>query len=89
MNERNETNEKKLSIMKDSNLKLQKDKDQIEISLNNKIEILQYKLLNGTQEKSMNGDADDKSSAENTFKELLQLCKGDMNEIIKKLQQIS
>jgi len=48
MNERNETNEKKLSIMKDSNLKLQKDKDQIEISLNNKIEILQYKLLNGT-----------------------------------------
>jgi hypothetical protein len=37
----------------------------------------------------MNGEADDKSSAENTFKELLQLCKGDMNEIIKKLQQIS
>ena len=40
LNERNETNEKKLNTLKDSNLKLQKDKDQIEISLNNKIEIL-------------------------------------------------
>lgn len=27
-------------------MKIQKEKDQIEISLNNKIEILQYKLLN-------------------------------------------
>ena len=73
MTERNETNEKKLNLMKESNLKLQKDKDQIEISLNNKIEILQYKLLNGTQDSNskMNGEADDKNSAENTFKELL------------------
>jgi len=57
LNERNETNEKKLNTLKDSNLKLQKDKDQIEISLNNKIEILQYKLLNGTTDsKQMNGN---------------------------------
>jgi len=37
----------------------------------------------------MNGEVDDKNSAENTFKELLYLSKGDMNEITKKLQQIS
>jgi len=41
-------------------MKLQKERDQIEIALNNKIEILQYKLLNGTKEgnKKMNGEGD-------------------------------
>ena len=31
-------------------MKIQKEKDQTEIALNNKVEILQYKLLNGTKD---------------------------------------
>lgn len=39
-----------------------------------------------TRDSGINGQAD---SAENTFKELLKLCKGDLKEITKKLQQIA
>ena len=69
--------------MKESSYKVQKEKDQVEIQLNNKIEILQYKLLNsGGPGESSNNAAD---SIEATFKELLHLCKGDLNEITHKL----
>ena len=73
-------------------MKIQKEKDQIEISLNNKVEILQYKLLNGTKDgglKSKNGDGDQNSTAENTFKELLVLCKGEMADLKKKIAMLS
>jgi len=71
-------------------MKIQKEKDQIEISLNNKIEILQYKLLNGTKDgyKNMNGDGDKNNVAENTFKELLVLCKGEITDLKKKIAML-
>ena len=71
-------------------MKIQKEKDQIEISLNNKIEILQYKLLNGTKDlKNKNGEGDQNQAAENTFKELLVLCKGEMADLKKKIAMLS
>ena len=71
-------------------MKVQKEKDQIEISLRNKIEILEYKLLNGAKDgmKKMNGDGDQNSIAENTFKELLVLCKGEINDLTKKIAML-
>ena len=89
--ERNEQHEKKIEQLKENNMKIQKEKDQIEISLNNKIEILQYKLLNGTKDglKKINGDADQNSAAENTFKELLVLCKGEIADLKKKITMLS
>ena len=45
--EKNEMLEKKVQTLKENQYKTQKEKDQIQIELNNKIEILQYKLLNG------------------------------------------
>lgn len=72
-------------------MKIQKEKDQIEISLNNKVEILQYKLLNGTKDggNKSKGDGDQNSAAENTFKELLVLCKGEMADLKKKIAMLS
>jgi hypothetical protein len=88
--ERNEQHEKKIELLKENNMKIQKEKDQIEISLNNKIEILQYKLLNGTKDlKRLNGDGDSSSAAENTFKELLVLCKGEIADLKKKITMLS
>lgn len=69
-------------------MKIQKEKDQIEISLNNKIEILQYKLLNGTKDGYKNGDGDKNNVAENTFKELLVLCKGEIADLKKKIAML-
>ena len=45
--------ESKLTAVKDQQLKTQKEKDQQEISLNNQIEMLQYKLLSGERAGSM------------------------------------
>lgn len=57
----------------------------MEINLRNKIEMLEYKILNGMKDGSnkMNGDGDNKM-AENTFKELLTLCMGEIKDITKK-----
>lgn len=53
--------------IKEQLYKTQKEKDHTSIQLNNKIEILQYKLLNnGASEENEN-----KNSIEGTFKELL------------------
>ena len=88
--EKGEMHEKKIQQLKENNMKIQKEKDQIEISLNNKIEILQYKLLNGTKDnyKKMNGESDQNSIAENTFKELLVLCKGEIIDLKKKIAML-
>lgn len=82
--------EKKIQQLKEQNMKMQKEKDQIEISLNNKIEILQYKLLNGTKDNlnKMNGDGNQGSVAENTFKELLVLCKGEITDLKQKIAML-
>ena len=70
-------------------MKIQKERDQIEISLNNKIEILQYKLLNGTKDgvNKMNGDSS-QSGADKTFKELLVLSRGEITELMKKIASL-
>ena len=39
--------------------------------------------------KSKNGDGDQNSAAENTFKELLVLCKGEMADLKKKIAMLS
>lgn len=92
--DKNETLEKKVQTLKENQFKTQKEKDQIQIELNNKIEILQYKLLNGG---AGNADEDLRGSqsamnngqtAENTFKDLLMLTRGDLNEILKKMKSI-
>jgi len=86
MSDMNEELEEKVVGLKDQLYKTQKEKDHTQIQLNNKIEILQYKLLNnGTNEEN---DAN-KNSIEGTFKELLQLCKGDLTEIIGKVNMLS
>jgi hypothetical protein len=81
--------EKKIQQLKDNNMKIQKERDQIEISLNNKIEILQYKLINGTKEgaNKMNGDGD-QGAADKTFKELLVLSRGEINDLYKKIASL-
>lgn len=72
-------------------MKVQQEKDQIEISLNNKVEILQYKLLSGNDGSNVrNSQAQSQAdSAENTFKELLKLCRGDLKEILNKMYSIT
>lgn len=89
--EKNEELEKRVANLKDQQQKTQREKDQEQIQLNQKIEILQYKLLNGTSSNDNTHEnlANEGASAENTFKELLQLCKGDLDEITKKLVMIS
>ena len=82
--------EKKIQSLKENNMKIQKERDQIEISLNNKIEILQYKLLNGTKDggaNKMNGDSG-QSGADKTFKELLVLSRGEITELMKKIASL-
>ena len=78
--------------MKEAQLKTQKEKDQLEISLNNQIEMLQYKLLSGGERDgsrvgSMSAGMQD--SAENTFKELLKLCRGDLQDITNRIKNVS
>ena len=46
----------------------------IELSLNKKIELLQYKLLNGNQDQTVGVTAGNPDNMEATFKELLKLC---------------
>ena len=60
----------------------------MQIQLNQKIEILQYKLLNGSDSGVRDSQSTNEGAAENTFKELLQLCQGDLDEITKKLNAI-
>ena len=86
--EKNEDLERKVAQLKDQHYKLQKEKEQTQIQLENKIEILQYKLLNSGgagQDQTANGTI---TGNENTFHELLQLCKGDLNEITSKLNNL-
>ena len=71
--------------MKDQQLKTQKEKDQQEISLNNQIEMLQYKLLSGERAGSMAAATD----SSETFAQLLKLCQGDVQDISKRLQGIT
>ena len=88
LNEKSEMHERKIQQLKDQNMKIQKERDQIEISLNNKIEILQYKLLNGTKESSkMNGEGD-QNAADQTFKELLVLSRGEISDLTKKIASL-
>lgn len=49
--------------------------------------MLQYKLLNGSDVRDSQS-TNDGASAENTFKELLLLCRGDLDGITKKLNAI-
>lgn len=58
----------------------------MQIQLNQKIEILQYKLLNGSDVRD--NQSTNESGAENTFKELLHMCRGDLDEITSKLNAI-
>mmetsp|Transcript_12522 Transcript_12522/g.21081 ORF Transcript_12522/g.21081 Transcript_12522/m.21081 type:complete len:117 (+) Transcript_12522:2223-2573(+) len=89
MAEKHEDLERRFQQMKDQLQKTQREKDQIQIQLNNKIDILQYKLINGANQDAGLRDSQNISgvaSAETTFAELLQLCKGDLNEITAKLE---
>ena len=54
--DKNEELERKVQTHKDNQYKAQKEKDQIEIQLNNKIEILQYKLLNSSGQNETAGN---------------------------------
>lgn len=69
-------------------MKIQKERDQIEISLNNKIEILQYKLLNGAKDGGANKMNGDSSKSGETFKELLVLSRGEITELMKKIASL-
>jgi hypothetical protein len=76
--------ESKLTQAKEQLYKAQKEKEHTVIQLNNKIEILQYKLLN-----SGGSEIAPANNMESTFKELLVLCQGDLAEITSRLNQIS
>ena len=89
LNEKNEDLEKRLKSSKDQLQQSQREKDQIQIELNNKIEILQYKLINGGDSKSQGNPSQSLQTTESTFHELLQLCKGDLKDITSKLTQIA
>ena len=58
--------------------KAEKDKETIEIDSKNKIEIMQYKLLNKFE-------SDDKQD-DVAFEELLNICKSDLEDILTKIQ---
>jgi hypothetical protein len=61
----------------------QREKEELQISLNNKIEVLQYKLINGA--KTEKGG----SAVESSFKQILKLCQGDLQELTRKLQTLA
>ena len=81
LNEKVDHLENKLAQVKDQQLKTQKEKDQLEISLNNQIEMLQYKLLSGERAGSTTTAPD----TSETFVQLLKLCQGDLQDIQKRM----
>ena len=81
--EKIEQMESKQESLKDQLHQTQKEKDHTVIQLNNKIEILQYKLLNNPADSVKN------DGPEASFKELINLCRGDLTEIKSKVGNIA
>jgi hypothetical protein len=62
----------------------EKEKEQASVEYQNKIELLQYKLLNKVENDSSLGD--DSIGGSKQFQELLSICKSDLDEILNRLK---
>jgi hypothetical protein len=80
---KNEELGSRVAVLKQQLQAEQREKEELQISLNNKIEVLQYKLINGA--KTEKGG----SAVESSFKQILKLCQGDLQELTRKLQTLA
>lgn len=72
-----------LQERQDKIYQLEKDREQKEVDAQNKIEILQYKLLSKLDNSAGEGEAGSQSGE--AFKELLSLCRQDLETILTRL----
>jgi predicted RNase H-like nuclease (RuvC/YqgF family) len=88
LQEKCEGAEARLAQLREKALHAEKDKEQQAIEYQNKIELLQYKLLNKVENDSSFGDdsGGGSSSGSKQFQELLSLCKSDLEEILNRLK---
>jgi hypothetical protein len=83
--EKLEQMEAKLVQQKEKAYQAEKEKEQVTIEYQNKIEFLQYKLLSKVEADGSAADEDSKNGG-GQFKELLSLCKSDLDEILNRLK---
>lgn len=87
LQEKIEQTESKLNQFKEKSFQFEKDKEQVTIEYQNKIELLQYKLLNKVESESgSTSGGDDSKNGGGQFHELLSLCKSDLDEILNRLK---
>ena len=84
LQEKLESAEAKLQSFKDRAFQAEKEKEQSSIEYQNKIELLQYKLLNKVENDSSLGE--DSFGSGKQFSELLGICKSDLDEILNRLK---
>jgi hypothetical protein len=84
LQEKLESVDAKMQQFKDRAFQAEKEKEQTSIEYQNKIELLQYKLLHKVENESSNSD-DNQGSAKQ-FTELLGICKSDLDEILQRLK---
>ncbi len=84
LQEKLESAEAKLQQFKDRAFQAEKEKEQTSVEYQNKIELLQYKLLNKVENDSSLGD--DSFGSGKQFSELLGICKSDLDEILNRLK---
>lgn len=75
----------KLNQFKEKAFQIEKEKEQVTIEYQNKIELLSYKLLNKAENDS-SALGDDSKNGSGQFRELLGLCKSDLDEILNRLR---
>lgn len=85
LQEKCESAETKLAQLREKAMQVEKDKEQMAIEYQNKIELLQYKLLNKVESDSSFG-GEDSLGGSKQFQELLGLCKSDLEEILNRLK---
>jgi len=79
LQQRLEESEAKMRELTEKAHQAEREKEQIQIDSQSKIEILQYKLLNKFDSTSSQDD-------QTAFKELLSLCRSDLGEILQRLK---
>lgn len=83
--------EKKVANQKDHIFDLEKQKEQLTIESEARIDFLNQRLLSNMGGASVNGALDsspsDFAASQTQFKELLSLCRQDMSKILEKVKQ--
>ena len=82
LQEKLESMDKTVQVYKEKAFQAEKEKESTAIEYQNKIELLSYKLLNRAETDSTNSG----SGGSAQFKELLSLCKSDLDEILNRLK---